>query len=207
MRQLDEPDAQLPEFQILYFSGPDSPDYRNGIKELLAEADANGIRYELRGRAMQPIASVDAVLLILSGLILSIPYQFLKSLATNLGKEAASDIWKLIRRHVSSLHRSYVASERTGKLFYISADRKLKPAPFSEFKICFGIDEGTHITAAFKTDISEASFEKAINAIIEASRLGTRQSQLRRLCQTPENFVGPVVVMFDEDIDAFVRIS
>ena len=135
MKEPDQPDTQLPEFQILYFADPDFPDYRHGIKKLLAEADANGTRYELRGRAMEPIASIDFVGLILSGLILSIPYRFLKSLANNLGKEAASDIWNLIRGNISKLHQSFVASERPGKLYYLGADRKLEPARFSEFKI------------------------------------------------------------------------
>ena len=174
---------------------------------MLAEADARGIRYVLQGHAMQPVASVDAVALILSGITLSIGYSFVKSLVKNLGKEAAPDVWKLIRSHVRSLHQSFVAPERAGKLYFLSPDRELERVPFSELKIRFEIDENTPITAVFKTDISISSFERAINAIIDASRPGKRQSKLRLLCKTPENFSAPVLVMFDEDIDAFVRIS
>lgn len=207
MPEPSEYNTQLPELHILYFSSPDSHDYRDGIKDLLAEADAMGIRYAFRGHAMQTIAAVEAVALILSGITLFVGYSFVKSLAKNLGKEAAPDIWKLIRSHVPSLHESFVAPERTGKLFYLSANRKLEPVPFSELKIRFEIDEGISVTAVFKTDISIKSFERAINAIIEASRPGKRQAKLRLLCQTPENFASPVLVMFDEQIDAFVRIS
>ena len=207
MQEANKSETQLPEFHIFYFSGPASPDYRDGIKDLLAEADARGVRYVLQEQAMQPIASVEAVALMLSGITLSIGYSFVNSLAKNLGKEAAPDIWKLIRSHVPRLHQSFVAPERASKLCYLNSDRALEPVRFSELKVRFEIDEGISVTAIFKTDISRTSFERAINAIIEASRPGKRQSQLRLLCQTSENFAAPVLVMFDEDIDTFVRIS
>ena len=207
MREPNQSDTQLPELQILYFYSPDSIDFREGIKGLLAEADAKGIRYALKGHAMQTIASVEAVALTLTGITLYISGVFLTSLAKNLGKNAARDIWNLIRSHIPRLHQSFVAPERAGKLFCVKASREVEPIPFSEIKIRFEIDKGVPITAVFKTDISIESFEKSINAIIEASRLGKRQSMLRLLCQTPDNFPVPVLVMFDEDIDAFVRIS
>ena len=49
---------------------------------------------------MQTIASVEAVAVILSGITLFFGFTFLKSLASNLAKEAAPDIWNLIRTHV-----------------------------------------------------------------------------------------------------------
>lgn len=207
MREPNQSDTQLPEFEIHYFYSPDSIDFREGIKGLLAEADAKGIRYDVYGHAGQSLASFEAVALVLSGITLYIPYLFLKSLAKNLGKEAAPDIWKLIRSHVPSLHQSFVAPERASKLLCIKAGQEVEPVPFSEIKIQFEIDKGIPVTAVFKADISIDTFEKSINAIIEASRPGKRQSMLRLLCQTPDNFPVPVLVMFDEDIDAFVRIS
>ena len=207
MLESNQSDTQLPGLAILYFYSPDSIDFREEIKSLLAEADAKGIRYDLHGHAEQPIASFEAVALTLSGITLYIPCVFLTSLAKNLGKEAARDIWNLIRSHIPSLHQSFVARERAGKLSQLNRDGEVKPVPFSELRIRFEIGKGIPLTAVFKTDMSIESFEKSIDAIIEASRPGKRQSMLTQLCQTPDNSVVPVLVMFDEDIDAFVRIS